>query len=259
MGIKGFKIDFMDRDDQNMVQFYYRVSKLCAEHQMMLDFHGAYKPTGLQRTYPNVVNFEGVRGLENAKWSNTDFPLYDVTIPYIRMLAGPMDYTPGAMKNANKANFRAINGSPMSQGTRCHQIAMYIIYEAPFEMLADNPTNYMRESETVQFISSIPTVFDQTLALDGKVGEYAALARERSGVWYVAAMSNWNSRDIQLDLSFLGEGDFEAEVFRDGINADREGTDYKRELIKLKAKDKLNIHLSTGGGWAAIIRKAGSR
>jgi alpha-glucosidase len=175
------------------------------------------------------------------------------------MIAGPLDYTPGAMKNANKANFRPINASPMSQGTRCHQIAMYILYEAPFEMLADNPTNYMREPESVKFISSIPTVFDQTIALDGKVGEYAVLARRKSGTWYVAAMTNWNARDIQLDLSFLGEGDFEAEVFRDGINADREATDYKRELIKLDSKDKLNIHLSTGGGWAAIIRTAGNK
>jgi alpha-glucosidase len=255
MGIKGFKIDFMDRDDQQMVQFYYQVAKQCAAKRLMLDFHGAYKPTGLQRTYPNVVNFEGVRGLENAKWSNTDFPLYDVTIPFIRMIAGPLDYTPGAMKNANKANFRAINSAPMSQGTRCHQVAMYILYEAPFEMLADNPTNYLREPETLHFISSIPTVFDQTIALDGKVGQFAALARQRSDTWYVAAMSNWNARDIVLDLSFLGSGNYEAEIFKDGINADREATDFKRELTKLTAKDKLNIHLSTGGGWAGIFRK----
>jgi alpha-glucosidase len=259
MGIKGFKIDFMDRDDQKMVEFYYRVAQLCAENRMMLDFHGAYKPTGLQRTFPNVVNFEGVRGMENEKWSNTDFPLYDVTIPFIRMVAGPLDYTPGAMKNANKADFRAINTAPMSQGTRCHQIAMYIMYEAPFEMLADNPTSYRREPETVHFIASIPTVFDQTIALDGKVGEYAAIARKKSGTWYAAAMGNWNEREIPLDLSFLGDGEYEAEIFMDGINADRDATDYKRELIKLTAKDKLVIHLSTGGGWAAIIRSTSNK
>jgi alpha-glucosidase len=255
MGIKGFKIDFMDRDDQQMVQFYYQVAGQCAANRLMLDFHGAYKPTGLQRTFPNVVNFEGVRGLENTKWSNTDFPLYDVTIPYIRMVSGPMDYTPGAMKNANKANFRAINSAPMSQGTRCHQIAMYIMYEAPFEMLSDNPTNYLREPESLKFISSIPTVFDQTIALDGKVGEYAVLARQRSGTWYAAAMGNWDQRDIILDLSFLGPGTYEAEIFKDGINADREATDFKQEWIKLSGKDKLPIHLSTGGGWAGIFRK----
>ena len=149
MGIKGFKIDFMDRDDQKMVEFYYRMARKAAQYHLMVDFHGAYKPTGLQRTYPNVLNFEGVHGLEQMKWSNPDMPLYDVSIPFIRMVAGPMDYTPGAMRNANKGSFRAVNSMPMSQGTRCHQLAMYVVYEAPFEMLADNPTAYMREPESL--------------------------------------------------------------------------------------------------------------
>lgn len=253
MGIKGFKIDFMDRDDQKMVAFYYRFSKKAAEYKLMLDFHGAYKPTGLQRTFPNVVNFEGVRGLENVKWSNTDFPLYDCTIPFIRMIAGPMDYTPGAMKNANKENFRSVSSAPMSQGTRCHQLAMYVIFEAPFGMLADNPTNYLREPESTAFIASIPTIFDETVALDGKVAEYAAIARRKNDTWYVGAMSNWSARELTLDFSFLGNGQYEAEIFQDGINADREATDYKRQVIKVSAKDKLPIRLSTGGGWAARI------
>jgi alpha-glucosidase len=251
MGIKGFKIDFMDRDDQKMVAFFYRFAKKAAEYKLMVDYHGAYKPTGLQRTYPNVVNFEGVRGLENVKWSNTDFPLYDCTIPFIRMLAGPMDYTPGAMRNANKENFRSVNSAPMSQGTRCHQLALYVIFEAPFEMLADNPTNYLREKECTEYIAAMPTTFERTVSLDGKVGEYAAIARRKNGIWYVGAISNWNARDITIDLSFLGSGNYEAVVFEDGINADREATDYKKIIKKVNANDKFVVHLSNGGGWTA--------
>ncbi|MDT0645805.1 glycoside hydrolase family 97 protein [Zunongwangia sp. F260] len=256
MGVKGLKVDFMNRDDQKMVDFYYNLSEKAAEHKLMLDFHGAYKPTGLQRTFPNVVNFEGVRGLENTKWSNTDFPLYDTQIPFIRMLAGPMDYTPGAMKNASKANFRAINSAPMSQGTRVHQLALYVLYEAPFNMLADNPTNYKKEPESTEFIASVPTTFDETIALDGKVGEYAAIARRKGDIWYVGAITNWNARDLEMDLSFLPEGEYEAVIFKDGINADREATDYKREVINVKSGDQLDVHLANGGGWAARIYPA---
>jgi len=253
MGIKGFKIDFMNRDDQKMVNFYYRLAQKAAEYKLMLDFHGAYKPTGMQRTYPNVLNFEGVRGMENVKWSNPDFPLYDCTIPFIRMIAGPMDYTPGAMLNANKTNFRIVYSAPMSQGTRCHQLAMYVLYESPFAMLSDNPTNYMKEQESTTFIASIPTIFDETIALDGKVAEYAVIVRRNKDNWYVGVLNNWDARDIMVDFSFLHNGNFEAEVFKDGINADREGSDYKREIIQVNSTTKLNIHLSNGGGWVARI------
>jgi alpha-glucosidase len=256
MGVKGLKVDFMNRDDQKMVDFYYELAKKAAKHKLMLDFHGSYKPTGLQRTYPNVVNFEGVRGLENVKWSNTDFPLYDTRVPFIRMLAGPMDYTPGAMKNANRYNFRAIHSAPMSQGTRVHQLALYVLYEAPFNMLADNPTNYKNEPESTEFIASVPTTFDETVALDGKVGEYAAIARRKGDTWYVGAITNWAARDLKLDLSFLPAGDYQAVVFRDGINADREATDYVREVIRVSSGDEMKIHMSTGGGWAAKIYPA---
>jgi len=256
MGIKGFKIDFMDRDDQKMVQFYYRMAKKAAEYHLMIDYHGAYKPTGLQRTYPNIVNIEAVHGMEQEKWANRDMPKFDVTIPFIRMIAGPMDYTPGAMRNANKENFRPINSQPMSQGTRCHQLAMYVMYEAPFEMLSDNPTIYMKEPESLNFIASVPTTFDETVALNGKVGEYAAIARRKNDTWFIGAMSNWDAHDITIDLSFLKDGNYEAEIFKDGINADRDATDYKREGIKVSAKDKINVHLSTGGGWVAKIYPA---
>ena len=256
MGVKGFKIDFLDRDDQLMVASTYAIAKKAADNHLLVDYHGMFKPSGLQRTYPNVVNFEGVKGLENVKWTPADdVPHYDVTIPFIRMLAGPMDYTPGAMRNANKWNFRAINSSPMSQGTRTHQLAMYIIFEAPLQMLADNPTTYKKEQESTNFISKIPTVFDETIALDGTVGEYVAIARRKGNEWFMGAMSNWSGREVNIDLSFLGEGNYEAEIFKDGVNADRDATDYKRELIPVKKSDRLKINLAPGGGWAARIYK----
>jgi len=254
IGIKGFKIDFMNRDDQKMVEFYYRMSAKAAQYHLMLDFHGAYKPTGLQRTWPNVLNFEGVRGMENEKWANDDFPRYDVTIPYIRMLAGPMDYTPGAMKNYNKKNYRPINAEPMSQGTRCHQLAMYIVYEAPFSMLSDNPTNYLREKESVDFISDAPSTFDQTVALDGKIGEFTAVARRKGQEWWVGALGNWDARTVTIDFSFLRPGSYEVEIIRDGINADRDGTDYKKETVTVTAATKMDIRLMDGGGWVARVR-----
>ncbi|MEO6455426.1 MAG: glycoside hydrolase family 97 protein [Ginsengibacter sp.] len=254
MGVKGFKIDFMDRDDQKMVTSLYQIAKKAAEYKLLVDYHGMYKPTGLQRVYPNVINFEGVKGMENNKWTpRDDVPRYDVSLPFIRMVAGPMDYTPGAMRNATKSFYRPNNSLPMSQGTRCHQLAMYVIFEAPLQMLSDNPSSYMKEQESTGFIAKVPTVFDETVALGGKLAEYAAIARKKDNTWYVGAMGNWDQRDISIDFSFLGEGDFEAEVFKDGINADRDASDYKREVILVSAKDKMTVHLMNGGGWAARI------
>ena len=256
MGVKGFKIDFLDRDDQQMVKRVYEVAAKAARYKLLLDYHGMYKPSGLQRTYPNVINCEGVRGLENYKWSaETSVPDYDVQIPFIRMLAGPMDYTPGAMRNANKSDFRPINSMPMSLGTRCHQLAMYTVYEAPLQMLSDNPTAYRRDSICTRFIAAFPTVFDETVAIDGKLGEFAAIARRKGTTWYIGALNNWNARDLDVLLSFLGEGAYEAEVFSDGVNAERDGTDYKREMISVQQGSLLHLHLAAGGGWAAIIRK----
>jgi alpha-glucosidase len=254
MGVKGFKVDFFDRDDQKMVAFIYELVKKAADNKLMIDMHGMYKPTGLQRTYPNAIGFEGVRGMENMKWApNDDVPRYDVTLPFIRMMAGAMDYTPGAMRNSNKSNFRPVNSMPMSQGTRCHQMAMYTVFEAPLGMLSDNPTVYQKEQECTNFISKVPTVFDETVALDGKVGEYVALARRIGDTWYVGAMTNWNARDLTLDFSFLGNGTYEAEVFRDGVNADRDATDFKREMITVTKNTKQAISLAPGGGWTARI------
>jgi alpha-glucosidase len=255
IGVKGFKIDFVDRDDQLAVASLYEIAKKASDYHLMVDYHGVFKPTGLQRTYPNVIGFEGVKGLENYKWAIEDQPRYVVSIPYLRMMAGPMDYTPGAMRNSNKENFRPINSNPMSQGTRCQQLAMYVVFEAPLQMLSDNPTIYMKEQECTDFITSVPTTFDATVAIDGKVGEYVALARKKGDTWFVGAMTNWTARDLALDFSFLGNGDYQAIVFKDGINADRDGTDYKKEVIKISGGSKLNIHLAPGGGWAARIEK----
>ncbi|HEY6955640.1 MAG TPA: glycoside hydrolase family 97 catalytic domain-containing protein, partial [Flavisolibacter sp.] len=253
MGVKGFKVDFFDRDDQKMVEFVYELVKKAAENKLMIDMHGMFKPTGLQRTYPNAIGFEGVRGMENVKWANDDVPLYDVTLPFTRMMAGAMDYTPGAMRNSSKSNFRPINSMPMSQGTRCHQMAMYTVFEAPLGMLSDNPTAYQKEQECTNFIAKVPTVFDETVALDGKVGEYVALARRKEDTWYLGAMTNWNTRDLTIDFSFLGDGSYEAEVFQDGVNADRDATDYKREVLTVTKNTKQTVLLAPGGGWTARI------
>ncbi len=251
MGVKGFKIDFIDRDDQKAVASLYKIAAKAADYKLMVDYHGMFKPTGLQRTYPNVINFEGVKGLENSKWTpHDDVPRYDVSIPFIRMLGGPLDYTPGAMRNSTKADFRPSQTLPMSQGTRCHQLAMYVVYEAPLEMLADSPTAYMKEQESTDFITQIPTTFDETVALDGKVGEYVAMARRKGDNWFAGGMTNWTAREMTIDLSFLGTGTFEAELFKDGVNAEKDPTDYAIEVKTVKAGDKLTINLSNGGGWA---------
>lgn len=255
MGIKGFKVDFMDRDDQEMVDFHYRAAQMAAKYHMMLDFHGTYKPTGLNRTYPNVINFEAVHGLEQMKWSDisVDQVTYDVTMPFIRMVAGPVDYTQGAMRNAQKPSFRDIDETPMSQGTRCRQLAEYVIFESPLNMLCDMPMLYEQEKECTEFISQIPTVWDATVAMDGKIGQYIATARRHKDVWYVGALTNWDKREMTLDLSFLGEGDYKAEIFKDGANANDLGHDYKKEVIDIPSNRQLPISMAKGGGYAMKI------
>ena len=260
MGIKGFKVDFFDRDDQQVIASAYKIAESAAKYHLYLDYHGL-KPFGIQRAYPNIFNFEGVKGLENSKWEPRtgngplhNQPRYDVTAPYLRMLAGPMDYTPGAMSNAMKDSFFGNNDHPMSQGTRVHQMAMYTVFEAPLQMMADSPTKYMQNQECTDFIAQVPTTFDETKALDGRLGEYIVIARRKGTTWYVAAMTDWTPRDLAIDLSFLGTGKHQAEIFADGINAMKEASDYKRSQQTVTSTDRLNIHLSSGGGWTAIIR-----
>ncbi len=257
LGVKGFKIDFMDRDDQKMVDFYERAAATAAKYNLMCDFHGAYKPCGLSRKYPNVVNYEGVNGLEQMKWSDKslDQVTYDVTIPFIRMVAGPMDYTQGAMFNSQKAGYRASNSEPQSQGTRCRQLAMYVIFEAPFNMLCDSPTNYEREPECTQFIAEIPTVWDQTVALDGKVGQYAVLARRAGDDWYVGGMTDWNARETEVDLSFLPDGDYRMTIIKDGVNADKIARDFAIESDNVDNTKKIKIRMARGGGFAMKLTR----
>ncbi|MBO5276977.1 MAG: glycoside hydrolase family 97 protein [Alistipes sp.] len=257
MGVKGFKIDFMDRDDQQMVDFYERAAVTAAKYKLMCDFHGAYKPCGLSRKYPNVVNYEGVNGLEQMKWSTIELDqvTYDVMIPFIRMVAGPMDYTQGAMVNAQKASYHASNSEPMSQGTRCRQLAMYVVFESPFNMLCDSPTNYEKEPVCTEFIAKIPTVWDETEALDGKVGEYCIIARRAGDVWYVGGMTNWDEREVEIDLSFLGEGNYAATEFVDGPNANKLGRDFLKKEIEVKGGSKLKVKMAKGGGFAMKIEK----
>ena len=254
MGVKGFKVDFMDGDDQMIVDFYYRMAATAARHHLFIDFHGAYKPTGLNRTYPNVLNHEGVYGLEQAKWdSNSDLVTNEVTIPFIRMLAGPMDYTQGAMRNANKDNFRAVYTEAMSQGTRCRQLAEYVIFESPFNMLCDSPSNYMKEDECTRFIANVPTVWDETVVLDGKVGEYLVIARRKDFRWYVGAITNWEERNIEIDLSVLPNfGAKSGRIFCDGINANRVARDYVAEQIQVMG-NKVKVHLAKGGGAVMVF------
>ncbi len=254
-GIKGIKVDFMQRDDQWMVNYYYKVAKEAAKRKLLVDFHGAYKPTGLYRTFPNVITSEGVLGLEHSKWSENANPNMAVTLPFIRMFVGPMDYTPGAMINATKQSFKPIFTVPMSQGTRAHQLAMYVVFESPLQMLADNPTHYYQEPECMEFLSKVPTVWDDTKVLDSKIGEYILIVRRNADKWYIGAMTNWTSRDLTIDFSFLPAGDYKIKIWQDGINADRNANDFKMLSQIVDSKTKLNIHLAPGGGFAAVIEK----
>ena len=257
MGIKGFKIDFMDRDDQHMVQFHQRAAMTAARYKLMVDFHGTYKPSGLNRTYPNVINYEGVHGLEQMKWSpaSVDQVTYDVTFPFIRMMAGPVDYTQGAMRNATRSNYHPVYNEPMSQGTRCRQLAQYVVFESPLNMLCDSPSNYSKETECMEFISTVPTVWDETRALCGEVGKYIAMARRSGDDWYVGCMTDWNERTLTLDLSFLPQGVYSVELYRDGVNADRRASDYKKEVFDLPLNGLLKVKMAPGGGFAAKIVK----
>ena len=256
MGIKGFKIDFMDRDDQVITDFYYRAAAMCAKYHLVADFHGAFKPAGLNRTYPNVLNFEGVAGLEQLKWAPDTWNQvqYDTEIPFIRQTAGPMDYTQGAMHNAAKGCYHPSWSEPMSQGTRCHQLALYIVLESPLNMLCDAPTNYMKEVNYTRFVAEIPTVWDETRVLQGEVGEYIVTARRKGDVWYIGGITNWTERDVNIDLSELVKGNYYVELYSDGKNAHRKGSDYSRVI--LGQVQNLPVKMSPGGGFVAKIRPA---
>lgn len=249
MGIKGFKVDFLDRDDQTAVEMVYRIAEMTARYKLTLDLHGIYKPTGINRTYPHIINFESVFGMEEVKWTDikNNMPLYDVTFPYIRMMAGPVDYTPGAMRNATKADWRAMYSTPASMGTRCHQLAAYIVHDSPFTMLCDAPTNYLNEQECVDFITSLPVETDSTFIASGELGKYIVTVRKKDVNWYVGGMTNWDRRDVELDFSFLPEGvRYMATLFVDGINADKQAEDYRMEKRIVDRESRMKLHLASG-------------
>lgn len=259
MGIKGFKVDFLDRDDQTAVEMAYRIAEAAARHKLTLDYHGFYKPTGLNRTFPNIINFEAVFGMEEVKWSTVekDMMAYDVTMPYIRMMAGPVDYTPGAMRNASRADFKPVYRNPMSQGTRCHQLAAYIIHDSPLTMLADAPSAYRREPECTDFIAAIPTDgFRQTRVLQGELGAYIVTARQTAdGCWYVGGMTDWTPRNVTLHYDFLDEGTYQVTLMRDGENADEQAQDYRKTTFRVTPQSATSIPMASGGGFALRIEK----
>lgn len=252
-GVKGVKVDFMQRDDQKIVNFYYEAARKTAEHHLLIDFHGSYKPDGLQRTYPNALTREGVRGMENDKWERNISPEHDVTLPFTRMVPGPMDFTPGAMVNMDKANFNPQFTRPASQGTRVHQMSMYVIYESPLQMLSDSPSNYIKEQECTDFLVKVPVVWDEIKVLDAKIGDYLLLARRSGSEWFIGGMTDWTPRHLELDFSFLPAGDYTMDIFQDGINADKHAQDYKHMTKGVKPGDKMKIEMAPGGGWVARI------
>jgi len=254
-GVKGIKVDFMQRSDQLLIDWFHKVSRETAKRKMLVDFHGDQKPATMTRTWPNLISTEGVRGLEWSKWSRESEPEHNVSLPFTRMFLGPMDFTPGAMLNAQRAAFAPIFTRPMSLGTRCHQLAMYVVYESPLQMLADSPSNYLHEPEAMEFLAAVPTEWDDSIPLDGKIGQYVAIVRRNGADWYVGAMNNWTARDLDIDFSFLPDGNFQMDAYQDGVNADRMGSDYKLVKMQVNRTTKLRIKLAPGGGWAARIRK----
>ncbi len=236
-----------------MVDYYYRVAEMAARYHLLVDFHGAYKPTGLQRTYPNVISFEGVCGLEQNKWSNKANPDHHLILPFIRQVAGPMDYTPGAMLNDNEQSYKPRWSQPMGLGTRCHELAKYVVFESPLQMLADNPSNYRKEADAMEFLGPVPSVWDTTIALEAKAGEYVVIARRSGENWYIGAMTNNVAREFEIDLAFLPKGVYKGMIWEDGINADKHPADYRKTARLADQTSKLKIKLEKGGGYVAVF------
>lgn len=254
-GAVGIKVDFMQRSDQYMVNSYEKIAKECAKLELLVDYHGAFKPSGLRRAYPNVVSYEAVKGNENNKWENSITPKHNLLLPFIRMAVGPMDYTPGAMRNTQKINHSISFGRPKSLGTRAHQVAMYIVFESSLQMLCDTPSAYLEDKNTIEFIAQIPTTWDITTVLHAKIGEYLVVARKKEDSWYIGAMNSWKKRTLEIDFSFLPKGNYEMVLFKDGINANTYAEDYKVEKRIVNSKTKIHINLANGGGWSAILQK----
>jgi alpha-glucosidase len=254
-GVSGIKVDFMNRDDQEMVNFYYRVTREAAKYHLVVDFHGAFKPTGMRRTYPNQLTREGVLGMEYNKWSYRDTPYHHLILPFTRMLAGPLDYTPGCFNNATRDQFEPRQVNPMCQGTRAHQLAMYVVYFSPLQMLSDYPEAY-DHNPGMDFLDQVPTVWDETRVPLGDPGEYIAVARKKGETWYLGAMTDWTPRDLDIPLRFLGSGSYRARIYADGPNAGANATDLTIRDATFEAGDHLTVHLVSGGGLAATFTPA---
>ena len=255
-GIKGIKMDFMNRDDQQMVEFYEAVAGKCAEMKMVVDFHGAYKPCGLSRKYPNVLTREALIEFEYNGGNSWDNPTHHNLLPYIRMFTGPMDYIPATMRNSTSGNFRPVGDYPMGQGTRAHAMALFVILSSPMEMLPDSPSDYYREKECTQFLSKIPVQWDETLLLRGKISKFTVLARRSGDDWYVSAITNEQERTLELRTDFLKQGKYRVEAIQDGINATARAEDYKKIERIITAGDSIKINMAPGGGWIARIMPA---
>lgn len=254
-GIKGIKVDFMQRSDAPMVEWYYSTAEKAAALQLMVDYHGAYTPRGLNRTWPNVITFEGVYGLEQNKWAEDLTPEHNVTLPFTRMVVGPMDYTPGAMRNVLPSEFKANFFRPMSIGTRGHQLGMYVVYESPLQMLSDTPSAYAKEPETMRFLGPVPSVWDETKAIAAQVGDYVVVARRSGQEWYVGGMTDGTARTIDVAMDFLGEGDYELTLWKDGVNAARHTEDLAVETQTVNRSSLVKITMAPGGGFAGRIGK----
>jgi alpha-glucosidase len=251
-GVAGVKIDFMSRDDQAMIGFYYRVAEKAAAHHLMVDFHGATKPTGLERTYPNVMGYEGVLGMEQSKAGSRDNPDSHVTLPFTRMLAGRMDYTPGGFDNVTKDEFIARSEKPMVMGTRAHHLAMFVVYEAPFQMVADHPGAYEGQP-AFEFIKHVPATWDETRVPNGKPGQYITIARRHGNEWFMGSMTNWDERNLEVPLTFLSQGNYIAEIYRDAPDADLHPKNTVMERVKVTRASVLKLHLASAGGAAIRI------
>jgi alpha-glucosidase len=248
-GVAGVKIDFVNRDDQQGIQWYYDVAKLAAEHHLMVDFHGTRTPWGLERTYPNVLSYEGVLGMENNKVGRRDSPVDRSVFSFTRLLAGPMDYTPGGFNNATEDGFVAQDSSPMVMGTRAQQLALYVIFQTPFQMVSDSPQSYA-EQAAFQFIKDVPVSWDEMRVLNGRPGEFVTIARRHADEWYLGSMTNWTPRTLDVPLSFLGPGTYTAEIYADGSDAATEPKHVDIRRQEVKASRSITLHLAPGGGCA---------
>lgn len=255
-GVNFIMTDFIDRDDQKAVNFYYRIAKACAEHKIMIMYHGAFPPKGFNRTYPNAVAREGLMGSEYDRWSNRVTPGHDVILAFTRMLAGGFDYEPGMLNNATIKGTRPVEGVVTSAGTRCHQLSMFVVYDSPMQIFGGNPSEGMREPEFMELLASIPTTWDETIIKDAKIGKYIVTARKKGNDWYVGGMSDWTERDLTINFDFLDDGNYKATICKDGVNADRYAADYViQKETQIKKDSEIKIHVAPGGGFIIKLLK----